>query len=113
MSEKKIINLDALIDEGQDVLIGGKTYKLRDASVVQLLDFARKAESVNDLEKLPLVIDLLYGLCEEAKEMRAFDSLNMAQVQYLLDNFIMSRVENPVSESVHQAISSEESSKKK
>lgn len=113
MTDKKIINLDALIDEGKDLVIGGKTYTLREASVVQLLDFIRKTQSASDMDKLVVVIDLLYALSPEAKEAKAFDSLNMRQVQHIIDNFVMGSVQNPVTEAAKPAASLEDAASKK
>ena len=96
MSTKKMINLDALVNEGTEVQLGGKIYTLHDASVVQLLNFVNKSEEVSEIKLVGLVIELLYELCPEAKEEKAFDSLSMKQVQTIFDNFVMGNVENPI-----------------
>lgn len=84
MSE--VINLDALVSESQEIQLGGKTYQLTDPPVLDFLKFQQNIDACkNQLEQIGVAINFLYSLCPAAKEDKAFDTMNLKQVNTMVN----------------------------
>lgn len=85
MSEKKLINLDQLVQDSIIVELGGVQFEVQKPSVVGILKIWKNFDTMTDVyEQIVVAIDFLYTLAPAAREAKAFDNLNAEQINVIL-----------------------------